>query len=113
MRSNHLRRLTTQQVRGQTLDIPRLQRSPVPLVYHEKYSVEPWSASHSFRMPKFRLLYEHLADNDFNFENLHRPEMPSDDAISIVHSADYIQAMATGQREAYKAVNLPHSDWLN
>lgn len=106
------RSVTTHSARPHPLDIQNLTKSPVPLVYHAGYSVEPWPRQHSFRMPKFRLIYEHLVANDYNLSNLIHPQLPSDNDISIVHSADYIHDITTGEPSVYKAVNLLYSDPL-
>lgn len=110
---NTVCRTLTRMISTHSLDIQSIKRSPLPLIYHDSYSVEPWPKNHSFRMPKFKLLYQHLKDNKFNFDNLHNPTMPSDEDISIAHSMEYIDAITKGEKNAYKSVNLPYTDWLS
>ena len=128
---NHNNRYITTHHEPHPLNIQNIKRSPLPIVYHDKYSVEPWSRQHSFRMPKFKLLYQHLSDNNFNFKNSKHPQLPSELDISIAHSIsyvilflsriplkhcviplDYINSVETGDIQAYKSMNLPYSPAL-
>ena len=109
--NRHYRNITTHHS-PHPFNLEDIKRSPVPISYCNEYSVEPWPKTHSFRMPKFKLLYEHLKENKFNMENLQKPEMPTDDEISIAHSIEYINNITNGDKQAYRSCNLPYSQPL-
>ena len=93
-------------------NIRNIIKNPLPCVYHDKYSVQPWPTSHRFRMPKFKLLYESLLNNGFNFDNMSTPILPTMDDILTTHDKEYISRLHSNDRDIFKEINLPYSEWL-
>ena len=82
------------------------------VVYHPDY-VTPIPREHRFPMPKFKLLYERLLkDNVITPEQVHRPELPHQDWLELVHEPDYLYAYQTGSLEpkAQRRIGLPWSE---
>jgi acetoin utilization deacetylase AcuC-like enzyme len=70
----------------------------LPMVYHPRYSFEPWPAKHRFRMSKFRDLHEHLLSEGIACEaQMHRPiDDPPDEWFTAVHDEDYYYGFCDG-----------------
>ncbi len=86
----------------------------LPIIYHPNYVV-PLPEGHRFPMPKFRQLYELLvADGVAHPEQLHTPELPPHEWISLVHTPDYVQAYCEGtlDSKAQRRIGLPWSPEL-
>lgn len=82
-----------------------------PVVYHPDY-VTPIPQEHRFPMPKFQLLYELLLrDGVIGTAQIHRPELPEQAWLELVHDRDYIQAYRTGTLapQAQRRIGLPWS----
>jgi acetoin utilization deacetylase AcuC-like enzyme len=76
----------------------------LPMVYHARYSFEPWPEKHRFRMSKFRDLHTHLlAEGIATPAQLHAPyEDPPDHWFTAVHDADYYYGFCDGMLDAAK-----------
>ena len=94
------------------IPINSVVKSPLPCVYHSRYSVEPWPDSHRFRMPKFKGIYDNLHSNSFNFTQLKSPTLPNTDDILLCHSKDYLNELLEFDKETFKQINMVPSDWL-
>jgi acetoin utilization deacetylase AcuC-like enzyme len=68
-----------------------LGRGLLPMVYHPRYSFEPWPAAHRFRMSKFRDLHDHLLrERIAQPSQMHRPiDDPPDEWFTSVHDENY------------------------
>lgn len=76
-----------------------------PLVYHERYSAEPWPPKHSFPMSKFNDLAELLAkadgplgaDGPVAMQGAFRPmDRPPHEWFEAVHDPKYYRAFLGG-----------------
>lgn len=68
------------------------------MVYHPRFSFEPWPAMHRFRMSKFADLHAHLLSTGIaTAEQIHRPiDDPPDEWFTAVHDADYYYSFVDG-----------------
>lgn len=75
------------------------------LVYHERYSADPWPETHSFPMSKFMDLAQLLGEEDgplgksgpLAINGAFRPmERPPDEWFEAVHDAEYYRSFLEG-----------------
>lgn len=86
----------------------------LPIVYHPDYVV-PLPDKHRFPMPKFGLLYQMLlADAVADREQFHTPTLPSQEAIALVHTPEYVRSYCEGTVDvkAQRRIGLPWSPAL-
>ncbi|CAN0080984.1 unnamed protein product, partial [Hapterophycus canaliculatus] len=94
-----------------------------PLVYHERYSADPWPPKHSFPMSKFSDLAELLADSDgplgaegpLAMKAAFRPmERPPHEWFEAVHDPEYYRGFLEGtlDERAKRRIGLPYSKEL-
>ena len=86
----------------------------LPIIYHPDY-VTPLPDGHRFPMPKFRLLYELLlSDRVVDSQQFHLPQRPTQEAIELVHTTDFVEAYLQGTLDpkAQRRIGLPWSPQL-
>jgi len=86
----------------------------LPIIYHPHY-VTPLPPDHRFPMGKFGLLYEILlTEGIIQPQQVHQPELPSQEWLELVHTRDYIQAYCHGtlDAKAQRRIGLPWSQQL-
>ncbi len=88
----------------------------LPIVYHPNYSC-PFPENHRFVMSKFVRLYDHVCAQGLvtpDYSNLFLPSKASIDDLSIVHSEQYLNELATNSMEpkAWRRIGLPWSEGL-
>jgi acetoin utilization deacetylase AcuC-like enzyme len=86
----------------------------LPLVYHPDYVV-PLPLGHRFPMQKFSQLYKMLlADQVAHPSQFHLPELPPQNWLELVHTADYVRDYREGtlDAKAQRRIGLPWSQAL-
>ncbi|CAM9494848.1 unnamed protein product [Ectocarpus fasciculatus] len=94
-----------------------------PLVYHERYSADPWPPKHSFPMSKFSDLAELLADTNgplgadgpVGMKGAFRPmDRPPHEWFEAVHDPPYYRAFVGGtlDEKAIRRIGLPYTEPL-
>eukprot|EP01083_Nonionella_stella_P248471 860191_1 len=93
--------------RSNPLHIASTTSFALPIVYHNDYNIELWDAKHRLGMSKSKYILEHLQQNNFNFNQLYCPSVPSNEDISIAHSTDYINKLHFGDTNLFESASLP------
>jgi acetoin utilization deacetylase AcuC-like enzyme len=82
--------------------------------YSDHYTV-PLPAGHKFPMEKYRLVREKLlAEGILSPDELHEPELPAKETITLAHTPEYYDSFAGGTMEAsaIRRIGLPWSKEL-
>src|SRR5437016_4542406 len=83
---------------------------PFKLVYHEDYDLH--LGAHVFPTQKFRLIRERLLSDGFAEEaDFITPERASDEDLTLVHTADWVRRLRSGQLrfEEVLRLEIPYS----
>jgi acetoin utilization deacetylase AcuC-like enzyme len=86
----------------------------LPIAYHPDYTA-PLPPGHRFPMLKFRMLYELLLkDGVIHPAQVHKPELPSQASLELVHTPEYVQDYYQGMLDAkaQRRIGLPWSPQL-
>ncbi|KXF81406.1 histone deacetylase family protein [Enterovibrio coralii] len=85
----------------------------LPVVYHPIYSDFPIPDGHRYPLSKYRLLKEHLIDNNWPVVE-HRPERLESAQLKAIHDPEYVDALLSGTIPLVKMrrIGFPWSDAL-
>ena len=86
----------------------------LPVVYYPLYS-PPFPEGHRFPMPKFKMIYEILAEDGIAEPAcVYRPEPASRQLLTLVHTAEYVDSFLSGSIDsrAMRRIGLPWSEAL-